>query len=63
MCNAIPLNVKHELTRQREWYKQDTQEYMRHFNSLKLEKPTSRFRVLCIKARGEKKVFKSSVKI
>ena len=25
---AIPLNVKHELTRQRRWDKQETQEYM-----------------------------------
>ena len=36
-----PLNVEHELTRQRKWDKQETQEYMRHFNALKLDKLTS----------------------
>jgi hypothetical protein len=25
---AVPLNVEHELTRQRKWDKQETQEYM-----------------------------------
>ena len=38
---AIPLNVEHELTRQRKWDKQETQEYMPHFNALKLDKLTS----------------------
>ena len=38
---AVPLNVENELTRQREWDKQETQEYMRHFNALKLDKLTS----------------------
>ena len=38
---AIPLNVEHKLTRQRRWDKQETQEYMRHFNALKLDKLTS----------------------
>jgi len=37
----VPLNVEHELTRQRKWDKQETQEYMRHFNALKLDKLTS----------------------
>ena len=39
--SAVPLNVEHELTRQRKWDKQETQEYMRHFNALKLDKLTS----------------------
>jgi len=64
---AVPLNVKHELTRQRKWDKQETQKYMRHFNALKLDKPTSRPRVLFMestaKREGKKKVFKSSVRI
>jgi len=38
---AVSLNVEHELTRQRKWDKQETQEYMRHFNALKLDKLTS----------------------
>ena len=38
---AVPLNVEHELTRQRKWDKQETQEYMWHFNALKLDKLTS----------------------
>ena len=38
---AVPLNVEHELTRQRKWDKQETQEYMRHFDALKLDKLTS----------------------
>ena len=33
---AVPLNVEHELTRQRKWDKQETKEYMRHFNALKV---------------------------
>ena len=39
---AIPLNDEHDLTRQRRWDKQETQEYMWHFNALKLDKLTSR---------------------
>jgi len=38
---AVSLNVEHELTRQRKWDKQETQEYMRHFNALKLDSLTS----------------------
>ena len=38
---AVPLNVEHELTRQRKWDTQETQEYMRRFNALKLDKLTS----------------------
>ena len=38
---AVPLNVKHELTRQRKWDKKETQEYMRHLNALKLDRLTS----------------------
>jgi len=43
MCThlTIPLNFEHELTRQRKWDKQETQENMRHFNALKLDKLTS----------------------
>ena len=40
----LSLNVsihEHELTRQRKWDKQETQEYMRHFNALKLDGLTS----------------------
>ena len=37
----VPLHVEHELTRQRKWDKQETQEYMRHFNALKLDSLTS----------------------
>ena len=39
--SAIPLNVEHELTRQRKWDKQETQEYMRNFNALKFDELTS----------------------
>jgi len=39
--NKAPRRVEHELTRQRKWDKQATQEYMRHFNALKLDKLTS----------------------
>ena len=42
MRRAVPLNVEHELTRQRKWDKQETQEYMlRHFNALILDEFTS----------------------
>ena len=41
LLSAVPLNVEHELTQQRKWDKQETQEYMRHFNALKLDKLTS----------------------
>jgi len=55
---AIPLNVEHELTRQRKWDKQETQEYMRHFNALKLDELTSDPRqplMLFDEREGEKK--------
>ena len=62
---AIPLNVEHELTRQRRWDKQETQEYMWHFNALKLDKLTSRSSTASYAVRWtrgrKKRIFKCSV--
>jgi len=41
LSGSVPLNVEHELTRQRKWEKQETQEYMQHFNALKFDSLTS----------------------
>ena len=41
-----------ELTRQRKWDKQETEEYMRHFNALKLDSLTSVSPLALIAATG-----------
>ena len=65
--NAMPLfkpenalNVEHELTRQRMWDKQETQEYMRHFNALKLDSLTSVPPLALIAATGNARGKESS---
>ena len=57
---AVSLNVEHELTRQRKWDKQETQEYMRHFNALKLNNLTSVPPLALIAATGNARGKKES---
>jgi len=57
---AVPLNVEHKLTRQRKWDKQETQEYMRHFNALKLGSLTSVPPLALIAATGNARGKKES---
>jgi len=56
---AVSLNVEHELTRQRKWDKKETQEYMRHFNALKLDRLTSVPQLALIAATGNAREKKS----